>query len=186
MYIHFYNGNEKQHILLQNLVNLNVESTDNDAGKHESKRQEFERDSDSDSGSVIHDEEKDIEYVTTGEPLGTGGLVDGPSSGDIPKNNATAAIVNQVSQSVFVYKLDLLTSLLWYLDELIEQLVLFYCCFDSQSWIAVFYSFIEVGIGTSQCHALFAQFDGICNQVTCTSLCVDALEFNFNVNVRRK
>ena len=66
-------------------------------------------------------------------------------------------INNQIKESVFLFEFDFLTSLHSYLDELIEYLVLYYCCFDAQSWIAVFYPLIQAGIGTYNCKMLFVQ-----------------------------
>ena len=73
---------------------------------------------------------------------------------------------NQFEESAFLFQFDFLTSLHSYLDKLIEYLVLYYCCFDTQSWIAVFYPFIQAGIGTYNCKMLFAQSNGHSKQVT--------------------
>ena len=73
---------------------------------------------------------------------------------------------SDVEQSIFLFKFDFLTTLHSYLDKLIEYLVLYYCCFDVQSWIAIFYPFIEAGIGTYHCQMLFAKPYGHSKQVS--------------------
>ena len=80
---------------------------------------------------------------------------------------------NGAEQSVFLFKFDLLTLLHSYLGKLIGYLVLYYCCFDAQSWISVFYPFIEAGIGSIHCKMLFAvsnssiskQVDPVCGEM---------------------
>ena len=64
---------------------------------------------------------------------------------------------DEVEESEFVFKFDFFMSLHSYLDKLIKYLVFFYCCFDTQSWIAIFYPFIETAIGTKHCTLLFVQ-----------------------------
>ena len=80
---------------------------------------------------------------------------------------------NNIDIGMFLVKFDLLTSLHLYLGQLIEYLVLFYCCFDEQSWIAVFYSFIEAAVGTVHCTMLFGESTSCSKQVS--SLCGEAL-----------
>ena len=58
-------------------------------------------------------------------------------------HNLVELNANQMEQDVFLEKFDSLTILHSYIDQLIEYLVLYYCCFDSKLWIAVFYPFIE-------------------------------------------
>ena len=119
-------------VLLQNLVQLNdITSVINSIGN---------RSVDVGDESVVYDEEKKIDCVTT-------------SADSINASSNTIAI----EESVFLYKFDLLTTLHSYLDQLIEYLVLYYSCFDTQSWIAVFYPFIEASIGTLHCNTLFAE-----------------------------
>ena len=60
------------------------------------------------------------------------------------------------------------------MDQLIEYLVLYYCCFDQELWIPVFYPFIQVGIGTFECNMIFAKYDGHLKQVI--SLCNEMIE----------
>ena len=59
--------------------------------------------------------------------------------------------------NVFSQRFDTLWLLHSYLGELIEYLVIYFCCFDSRLWIPVFYPFIETAIGTSGCAMLFAE-----------------------------
>ena len=47
-------------------------------------------------------------------------------------------------ENVFLFKFEMLMSLHSYLDQLIEYLVLYYCCFDAELWIAVFYCILFV------------------------------------------
>ena len=103
-----------------------------------------------DDNSVIHDEKKDTECDT--------------------------AVLTTVSDHD---KFDLVTLLHSYLAELSDYLVLYYCCFDSQKWISVFYPFIEAAIGTSQCTMLFAQLTQSPSKpgtASHSSLCNKALE----------
>ena len=76
------------------------------------------------------------------------------------KQDKKAEKQSDEEENIFLSKFDLLTSLHSYLDELIEYLVLYYCCFDEQSWIAVFYPFIETAIGTLECNIMFAKSGG--------------------------
>ena len=103
------------------------------------------------------DEKAEIESVTTK------GRID-----DVNKSNE--------EEVRFFSKFDLLVSLHSYLDELIEYLVLYYCCFDETSWIAVFYPFIQNAIGTLECNMIFAESSGHSKQVI--SLCNEALMMN--------
>ena len=87
---------------------------------------------------------------------------------------------NEVEQSIFLFKFDFLTSLHSYLDKLIEYLVLYYCCVDTQSWIAIFYPFIEIGVGTYNCGMLFAESSRYSNSKQIASICNEALKMNIN------
>ena len=110
---------------------------------------------------------------------------DGDHEWEEKKNNQFVTISGAATESKVNdcdTKFDLLTSLHCYLHELIECLVFYYCCFDSQLWIAVFYPFIEVGIGTLHCKMLFAQSDKDC--VTVKSICDEALVMDENVSTR--
>ena len=80
-------------------------------------------------------------------------------------------------ENIFLSKFDLLTSFHSYLHELIEYLLVYYCCFDEQSWIAVFYPFIQTAIGTLECDMIFAESGEHSKQVI-TSLCNEALTMN--------
>ena len=85
---------------------------------------------------------------------------------------------DEIEQSKFLHKFDVLTILHSYLDELIEYLVLYYCCFDTQIWVAVFYPFIEAAIGTLQCEVLFAESNVHSKKVSVKSLCTEALKLD--------
>ena len=63
----------------------------------------------------------------------------------------------KMEENVFLFKFNVLTKLYSYLDQLIECFVIFYCCFDANLWISIFYPFIEASIGTLQCNLLLAQ-----------------------------
>ena len=80
------------------------------------------------------------------------------------------AMNDEMAQDVFLDKFDLLTLFHSYLSELVDYVVLYYCCFDSQNWISVFYPFIETAIGTSQCCMLLAESKKHSKRVL-TSLC---------------
>ena len=67
-----------------------------------------------------------------------------------------AVYLDEHDSNIFLSKLELFTLIHAYFDQLIEYLLLYYCCFNTQSWISVFYPFIEYGIGTKQCNMLFA------------------------------
>ena len=79
---------------------------------------------------------------------------------------------------------DLFLSLYSYLDELIEYLVLYYCGFDSHSWIAVFYPFIEAAIGTSQCKILFAESRTSSKQML--AICQGVLDMDRNIQSKQQ
>ena len=85
-------------------------------------------------------------------------------------------LIQRASNTIFLHKFDLLVLLHSYLDELVDYLVLYFCCFNSQRWISVFYPFIEAAIGTLQCNLLFAEPRENSKQLT--SLCNQVLEFN--------
>ena len=70
--------------------------------------------------------------------------------------NLVASNASKVPENAFLFKFDSLVVLNAYLDQLIEYLVLYYCCFDAKLWIAVFYPFIEACIGTLHCQTLLA------------------------------
>ena len=65
--------------------------------------------------------------------------------------------------SVFLYKLDVVTLLYSYLDELFEYCALFCCCLHEKSWIAVFFRCIQVELGTNYCKVLFAALNAYGN-----------------------
>ena len=115
-------------ILLHNLVYLNEWKLE------EMKRDIVDTTGNGDQG--IYDEEKDIECTTRG-----GGSM----------------VYLQMQEGEFLCRFDVLSVLNSYLDELIEYLVLYYCCFDAQSWIGIFHPFIEHGIGSKLCTMLFDQ-----------------------------
>ena len=54
-------------------------------------------------------------------------------------------------------RFELLTLLHSHLDHLIEYLVIFYCCFDPNLWITVFYLFYQQGIGEKQSKLVFGE-----------------------------
>ena len=142
---------EVVNVLLHNLVQgmANDKEKDYNVMNH---RQGSVINADSDD-SMVYDEAKMIEYVT-------------------PEDSGTS----EVDTSVEVVKFDLFASLHLYLDQLIEYLVLYYTCFDDQSWISVFYPFVEVAIGTSQCKMLFAKSRRYTAQVS--SICGELLPFD--------
>ena len=86
----------------------------------------------------------------------------------------------EIDQNVFLYKFDTLVSLRLYLDELIEYLVIFYCCFDTKNWVSVFYPFIQVAIGTEYCTMMFAQTSRHTNTNIKQSLCGESLQSLIN------
>ena len=97
--------------------------------------------------------------------------------------NLVSLNANGVEQDVFLHKFDVLALLHSYLDELIEYLLLLYCCFDSKSWIAVFYPFIEVALGTRCCKRIFASVESNrqSKQASVKSICAEALnQLNMN------
>ena len=91
-------------------------------------------------------------------------------------HNLAESNMTEMAENVFLFKFDLLTSLHSYLERLIEYLVLYYTCFDDELWIAVFYPFIEAGIGTYDCKMLFAESKQ--HQADVTSICSIALDEN--------
>ena len=109
------------HLLLHNLVYLNEKSPE----------QEFQEKKleDSDVIYMLDDSDSDSSIVVN------------------TKLTQTSTVHQlQVPESEFLLRFDVLTVLNSYLDQLIEYLVLYYCCFDSKLWIGTFYPFIEAGI----------------------------------------
>ena len=163
-FIHLYSflqwQREAVQVLMQNLVGFNKHLTDTEhkfvAVKHNSV---------SDSDSMVHDEEKEIERVTT--PV------------------SVMNIANQVEMNEFLYKFDVLTLLHSYLNKLIEYLVLYYCCFDSKLWIPIFYPFIQAGIGTLQCNMIFAELIAQSRKTHVKSICEEALELKLDNNIKQ-
>ena len=145
VYSHVKWHQETTTALLENLVKSASNEIENEYDD-ESKR---EKDQMSDRfNNLDKKEEKDVELdqlvfkrsdITGGDDL-----------------DCAIATVKDV-ETIFLYRFDLLTLLHSYLDKLSEYLVLYYTCFDSKLWIAVFYHFIEIAIGTSQCDSLFAE-----------------------------
>ena len=87
---------------------------------------------------------------------------------------------DEMEQDVFLKKFDFLTISHSYINQLIDYLVFYYCCFDSQKWIGIFYPFIQAGIGTFECKMLFAQ-SIINTQVK--SLCHQSFQLNDATNI---
>ena len=103
--------------------------------------------------SMVHHEEKKIDPETTTE---SGVRI------DVSRNN--------IEDWVFFWWL--------YLDQLIECLVLYYTCFDTQSWICVFHPLIESAIGTYYCKRLFAEKSSYSKNVP--PICGESLQLDWN------
>ena len=86
----------------------------------------------------------------------------------------------------FFYKFEVLTLLHAYVEQLIDYLVLYYCCFSWKPWIAVFYPFIESGIGSKQCEMLFATTNTHGQSEQSTSLYDQALDLIPNNIIKYK
>ena len=70
--------------------------------------------------------------------------------------------------------------------NILIYILLFYCCFDSKLWIAVFYPFIEAAIGTKQCDEIFAQSQLVNNKVIKESVYDQVLKLKFEQRINGK
>ena len=118
--------------------------------------------------------------LTDGDTVGLTHYFDGTDHEE--KGIASDMILNILAAEEFFYKFDVLTLLHLYSNELMEYLVLFYCCFDSRLWISIFYPFIEAGVGTLNCNMIFAQSNVQFKDKLIKSIYDEALQMKLDYN----